>query len=52
MTIKDTPQYKFGGVLTRGLVKVARVLGNSVTGLVEGALEGARQEIKKKRKEK
>ena len=52
MTIKDTPQYKFGGLIMKGMVKVTRVLGNTVTGLVEGAMEGARKEIKSKGKDK
>ena len=52
MRIKDTPQHKFGGFVMRGMFKASKLLGNTITGLVEGALEGARKEITNKRNEK
>ena len=52
MTIKDTPQYKFGKMLSKVLVKVSNVVGDTITGLAEGAMKGAKDEIIKKRKQK
>lgn len=51
MTIKDTPMHKFGALLSKVLVKTSNVVGNTITDLVEGAVKGAREEIKKERKQ-
>ena len=45
MNIKNTPQYKFGGILMRVAVKASKLVGNTITGLVEGAMEGSKEEI-------
>ena len=50
MKVNNTPQYKLGGILMRLTVKASKLVGNTITGLVEGAMEGARTEIKTKRK--
>lgn len=50
MTVKDTPQYKFGKMLSKVLVKASNAVGTTITGLVEGAVRGAREEIKRKGK--
>ncbi len=50
MIIKDTPQYRFGKMLSKVLVKTSNLVGNTITGLVEGAVRGAKEEITTKRK--
>ena len=50
--ITKTPQYRFGKMISKVLVKASNAIGNTVTDLVEGAMRGAQDEIIKNKRKK